>query len=262
MPRRNSHPWTTLCWAALGAVCVIYTSEPVWAASRSIEINFNSLSTGKGDGEIRGTETYGLSEHDSLVALKAAGDTALEGCLLDAWETRKVLTSLGLTVREINVVLANNRYELNWRADFSGLPSNITGVAGMTLQPSKDKPEEYRFAGTLAIPPSSPMARGVSPLGEFSFTLSVHFPGTVNRDIIGPGEVDHSGEAVSWKTDLRALRTKPVPVSATVIAGRASEQRYWLILMATLTVLVAVIMLGLLRRGGAAPKPASAATRK
>jgi hypothetical protein len=116
----------------------------------------------------------------------------------------------------------------------------------MTLEPAGDKTDAYRFSACLG---SSSRAGASSPLGPFTFTFSVHFPGTVDRKLVGLGTIDHAGETVSWKNDLAALRGGPIAVGATVVPGRASEQRYWLILMLTLTVLVGVIMLGILRRG-------------
>ena len=257
MPRRSRHFWT-----ALGFAWLLAAAGTLSAASRTIEISFDKPME-DGTGEIRGTETYSLSEHEALVALKRAGDVALTDCLLDPWETRKALSGLDLTVSEVTSTINNNRYELTWRAKFSKLPSSfqqvpsgVGPVIAMGLTPTDDKAQEYLFAAKLALPQRPPAARGVSPLDKFTFTLRVHFPGTVNRDVVGKGQIDHTGETVSWTMELASLRTNSVDVSAKVIPGRASEQKYWLILMVSLTVLVAVIMLGLLRRGAGNSKKA------
>lgn len=239
----------TVCCVILAPAWGLWSGTSLWAASRTIEINFTSMTETEAEGEIHGSETCDLTEHEALLALKRAGDPALVDSLMDVWETQKLLVAQELTVREISTTFTNGRYELNWRASFFNLPSAIGPVTGLSLISTNNRTEEYKFAASIGLPQRSPGTRAGSSLGAFDFTLRVHFPGTVNREITGPGQIDHTGETVSWKTDLGDLRTKTIPVAATVIPGRASEQRYWLILMVTLTVLVAVIMLGILRRG-------------
>ena len=161
---------------------------------------------------------------------------------------------MGLTVREVNTRITRERYELNWRAEFQQLPTSLGPLRDIALTPSAKKGQEYTFAAKLSLPSGSATTAGASPLGDFLLTVNVHFPGTVNRGVIGGGKIDHTGEAVSWKKDMSELREHPIEIAATVTPGRASEQRYWLILMITLTLLVAVIMFGLLRRGGKIPE--------
>jgi hypothetical protein len=239
---------------ALAAGWALCACLPAWGASRTIDIIFTSMT--KTDGEIRGTESYTGTERESLVALKRAGDPALADCLFDAWETHKMLVDMGLTVREISTTITKNRYELNWHADFARLPAGIGPLTSLVLEPAAGKTNEYQFSGVIGLAQGPAASRGTPPLGGYALTVNVRFPGTVSPKVTGSGVIDHTGELVSWKTDLGTLRTKSIPVSATVTPGRATESRYWLALMVTLTVLVGVIMLGVLRRGaGNAKQP-------
>jgi len=129
------------------------------------------------------------------------------------------------------------------------MPAVLGPLRDVTLVPNPKKVEEYAFAAKLALPSEITPPNGASPLGSFALTVSVRFPGTVNRSVVGGGKIDHTGECVSWTKDFAELRKQPIDIAATVTPGRASENRYWLILMITLTLLVGVIMFGLLRRG-------------
>ena len=245
----------------LAAWVVLGLSGSAWPASRTIDIVINSLD--KTDGQLRGSETYTLEEHVALSALKAGGEPALSGCLLDSLQTATALGRHGLTVRKIETAITRQQYTLSWEADFTELPSSYGPLSGMSLTETDKKAREYTFSAQLGGPSTSSGRAAsasagqaeqgdeglASVLKDYAFSVSVRFPGTVQNHILGPGHVDHTGESVVWKTQLASLKDEAVELGASATPGRATEQQYWMVLMTSLTVVMVILMIGVLRRG-------------
>ncbi len=159
-------------------------------------------------------------------------------------------------MHKVNTVITRDRCELTWQADFATLPKSFGPLSSMSLKPSGERDHEYEFSAKLSCPTEDattpgdlPTGQAGSPLEDFTITVNVRFPGMVHNNVNGPGKVDRTGESVSWKTDVASLKSKMLSLTATVTPGRASEQRYWLVLMVVFTVVIVIVMISVLRRG-------------
>ena len=141
-------------------------------------------------------------------------------------------------MHKVNTVITRDRCELTWQADFATLPKSFGPLSSMSLKPSGARDHEYEFSATLSCPTEDATTPGGSPLEDFTITVNVRFPGTVQNNLNDPDRVGHTGESVSWKTDAASLKSKTLSLTATVTPGRASEHYYWLILMVAFTVVI------------------------
>ena len=147
------------------------------------------------------------------------------------------------------MLFRSDRYELSWQADFTELPTRYGPLSALRLTPTGEGAREYRFSALLGRPGQAPKSATETALTDVTVTVRVRFPGTVQNHITGPGRVDHTGESVTWTAQATSLGGEPVQLAASVMPGRASEQRYWLVLMVSLTVVMVIVMVGVLRRG-------------
>ena len=236
--------------AAASVMIVGLLPASALAASRTLELTLAA----DGSGQLRGSERCTAAELEKLKPLKDAGAAVLSDCLMDAQSMRAFLKRSGLAVREVNSVIRGDVYELTWQAAFSELPRAFGPLGEMSLAPSTTDPGFLDFRARLGTPAGQPVPPD-SPLRALTVTVRLEFVGTAGfpagaRAPAGlSAEIEHTGEAARWTTTAADLASGSFDLALQIAPQRASETRYWLVLMIGLTVLTVAVAVGILRRG-------------